>query len=93
MLSRALVVLSLQGVGPVRASVNRMGKSENDPLESQTDLDSIGCRLRRLWRDTAAAAAHEWCWRAIPLRGCTGEAPEIACIERDVRASKRAIAS
>ena len=67
MFSRALDVLSRRAASPVRAPVNRMGKSENDPLESQTDLDSRGCRLRRLWRDSGGTAAALECFGA-PIR-------------------------
>ena len=67
MFSRALGVLSRQAVRAVLASVNRMGKSENGPLESPTDLGSSGCRLRRLWRDSGGTAAALACFGA-PIR-------------------------
>ena len=37
------------------------------PLESQTDLGSSGCRLRRLWRDSGGTAAALECFGA-PIR-------------------------
>ena len=64
---RALGVLSRQAARAVLASVNHMGKSENGPLESQTDLGSSGCRLRRLWRDSGGTAAALACFGA-PIR-------------------------
>ena len=67
MFPRALDVRSRQAARAVLASVNHMGKSENGPLESQTDLGSSGCRLRRLWRDSGGTAAALACFGA-PIR-------------------------